>query len=70
MFVVVLVTAVLFVSYLLGQRHYETATREPYEGGVFRKVRRACVFSVRYYPVGLVVRHARVTGPSPDAANC
>ena len=33
-FVVFLVTATLFVSYLLGQRHSEPATGEPYEGGI------------------------------------
>ena len=32
-FVVILVTAVIGVSYLLGQRHSEPATGEPYEGG-------------------------------------
>jgi NADH-quinone oxidoreductase subunit A len=32
--VVVLVAAILLVSYLLGQRHSEPATGEPYEGGI------------------------------------
>src|SRR5271165_6444399 len=32
-FVIVLVAAVLAVSYLLGQRHSEPATAETYEGG-------------------------------------
>jgi len=33
-FVVILVAAVIAVSYLLGQRHSEPATGEPYEGGI------------------------------------
>src|SRR6516165_3862887 len=33
-FVIFLVSAVLLVSYLLGQRHSEPATGEPYEGGI------------------------------------
>lgn len=33
-FVVFLVAAVLVVSFLLGQRHSEPATAEPYEGGI------------------------------------
>jgi NADH:ubiquinone oxidoreductase subunit 3 (subunit A) len=32
--VLVLVTATLVVSYLLGPRYSEAATREPYEGGI------------------------------------
>ena len=52
MFVVILVIAVLFVSYLWRQRHSEPTTGERYEGRiVFGKARRVCVFSVRYYPV-------------------
>ena len=49
-FVVDVVIAVLFVSNLLGQRRSEPTTSERYEGGiVFRKARRVCAFSVRYY---------------------
>ena len=33
-FVLFLVAATLFVSYLLGQKHSEPATGEPYEGGI------------------------------------
>ena len=33
-FVIVLVAAVLVVSYLLGPRHSDRATGEPYEGGI------------------------------------
>ena len=33
-FVLVLVTAVLLVSYLLGPRHSEPATGQPFEGGI------------------------------------
>ena len=48
-FVVVLVAAVLFVSWLLGQRHSEPATGEPYEGGIVSEGSARVRFSVRYY---------------------
>lgn len=50
-FVVFLVTAVLAVSYLLGQRHSEPATGEPYEGGIVSEGSAHVRFSVRYYLV-------------------
>lgn len=49
--VVVLVAAVLFVSYLLGQRHSESATGEPYEGGIVSEGSAHVRFSMRYYLV-------------------
>src|SRR6202046_3273982 len=52
-FVIFLVAAVLIVSYLLGQRHSEPATGEPYEGGIVSEGSARVRFSVRYYLVGV-----------------
>jgi NADH-quinone oxidoreductase subunit A len=52
-FVVFLVVAVLAVSYLLGQRHSEPATGEPYEGGIVSEGSARVRFSVRYYLVAM-----------------
>jgi len=52
-FVVVLVAAVLGVSYLLGQRHSEPATGEPYEGGIVSEGSARVRFSVRYYLIAM-----------------
>jgi|SRR5580692_154626 NADH-quinone oxidoreductase subunit A len=51
--VVVLVAAVLVVSYLLGQRHSEPATGDPYEGGIVSEGSARVRFSVRYYMVAM-----------------
>jgi NADH-quinone oxidoreductase subunit A len=51
--VVVLVAAILFVSYLLGPRHSEPATGEPYEGGIVSEGSAHVRFSVRYYLVAM-----------------
>jgi NADH-quinone oxidoreductase subunit A len=51
--VVVLVAAILFVSYLLGPRHSEPATGEPYEGGIVSEGSARVRFSVRYYLVAM-----------------
>jgi NADH-quinone oxidoreductase subunit A len=51
--VVFLVTAVLTVSYLLGQRHSEPATGEPYEGGIVSEGSARVRLSVRYYMVAM-----------------
>jgi len=48
-FVVLLVTATLVVSYLLGPRHSEPATGDPYEGGIVSEGSARVRFSVRYY---------------------
>ena len=48
-FVIVLVTSVLVVSYLLGPRHSEPATGDPYEGGIVSEGSARVRFSVRYY---------------------
>jgi NADH-quinone oxidoreductase subunit A len=48
-FVLVLVTATLVVSYLLGPRHSEPATGEPYEGGIVSQGSARVRFPARYY---------------------
>lgn len=50
---VVIAAAVLLVSYLLGQRHSEPATGEPYEGGIVSEGSARVRFSVRYYLVAM-----------------
>jgi NADH-quinone oxidoreductase subunit A len=52
-FVVVLVAAVLAVSYLLGQRHSEPATGEPYEGGIVSEGSARVRYSIRYALVAM-----------------
>jgi NADH-quinone oxidoreductase subunit A len=52
-FVVFLVAATLVVSYLLGQRHSEPATGEPYEGGIVSDGSAHVRLSVRYYVVAM-----------------
>ncbi len=52
-FVVVLVAAILLISYLLGQRHSEPATGEPYEGGIVSEGSARVRFSARYYLVAM-----------------
>ena len=52
-FVVLLVAAVLVVSYLLGQRHSEPATGETYEGGIVAEGSAHVRFSMRYYMVAM-----------------
>jgi NADH-quinone oxidoreductase subunit A len=52
-FVVFLVAAVLGVSYVLGQRHSEPATAEPYEGGIVSEGSARVRFSVRYYLIAM-----------------
>jgi NADH-quinone oxidoreductase subunit A len=52
-FVLVLVAAILLVSYLLGPRHSESATGEPYEGGIVSEGSAHVRFSVRYYLVAM-----------------
>ena len=52
-FVVILVAAVIAVSYLLGQRHSEPATGEPYEGGIVSEGSARVRFSIRYSLVAM-----------------
>jgi len=51
--VVVLAAAVLSVSYLLGQRHSEPATGDPYEGGIVSEGSARVRFSVCYYLIAM-----------------
>ena len=52
--VVVLVAAVIGVSYLLGQRHSDPATGEPYEGGIVSEGTARVRFSVRYALIAML----------------
>ena len=52
-FVVFLVAAVLTVSYLIGPRHSEPSTGEPYEGGIVSEGSARVRLSVRYYLVAM-----------------
>jgi NADH-quinone oxidoreductase subunit A len=52
-FVVFLVGTVLVASYLLGPRHSESATAEPYEGGIVSEGSAAVRVSVKYYLVAM-----------------
>ena len=52
-FVIFLVAAVLAVSYLIGPRHSEAATGEPYEGGIVSEGSARVRLSVRYYMVAM-----------------
>jgi NADH-quinone oxidoreductase subunit A len=52
-FVVVLATVIIILSYLLGQRHFEPATGEPYEGGIVSEGSARVRFSVNYYLVAM-----------------
>jgi NADH-quinone oxidoreductase subunit A len=51
--VIFLVTLTLVVSYLLGQRHSEPATGEPYEGGIVSEGSARVRLSVRYYLIAM-----------------
>src|SRR5580700_5460697 len=52
-FVLFLVATVLVVSYLLGPRHSEPATGQPFEGGIVSEGSARVRFSVRYYLVAM-----------------
>jgi NADH-quinone oxidoreductase subunit A len=51
--VIALVAAMLVVSWLLGQRHVERATNEPFESGVAATGGARLRLSVGYYPVAV-----------------
>ena len=57
-FAVVLVTAVIGLSYLLGPRHLEPATGEPYEGGIVSEGSAHVRFSIRYSAVARILSTA------------
>ena len=52
-FVVFLVAAVIVVSYLLGQRHSENATGDPYEGGIVSEGSARVRFSIGYAQIAM-----------------
>ncbi len=52
--VLVVVGGMLGLSYLLGQRHRERATVEPYESGVPATASARLLFSPRYYVVAML----------------
>jgi len=43
-----LLTAILLLSYFLGQHHHDRATRLPYEGGIQQQVLHAYVFQLNF----------------------
>ena len=53
-FVVCLVTAILIVSYLIGPRHSEAATGQPYEGGIVSEGSARARFTIRYNLVAML----------------
>jgi NADH-quinone oxidoreductase subunit A len=52
--VLVLVTAMLVVSYFLGQRHHENATSSPYESGIVSVGSAHVRLSVKFYLVAML----------------
>jgi NADH-quinone oxidoreductase subunit A len=52
--VVVLLAAILTLSYILGQRHHEHATNRPYEGGIEQSGSARIRFSAQFYLVAML----------------
>lgn len=52
--VVILLAAILTLSYILGQRHNERATSKPYEGGIEQSGSARIRFSVQFYLVAML----------------
>lgn len=52
--VLALVATMLVLSYLLGQRHAERATNEPYESGIVSTGSARLRFSVKFYLVAML----------------
>ena len=52
--VVFLLTAILFLSYMLGQHHRDRATDKPYEGGIEQAGSARLRFSVQFYLVAML----------------
>ena len=52
--VVLLVAGMLGLSYLLGQRHHERATGEPYESGIVSTGSAQLRFSVKFYLIAML----------------
>jgi len=53
-FVLILVAGVLIVSYLLGERHQDRATGEPYESGIVSTGSARVRLSTKFYLVALL----------------
>lgn len=49
-----LLTAILTLSYILGQRHHERATHLPYEGGIEQAGSARLRFSAQFYLVAML----------------
>jgi len=52
--VLILLSAILTLSYLLGQRHSERATAKPYEGGIEQTGSARLRFSAQFYLVAML----------------
>ncbi|MCF6402900.1 NADH-quinone oxidoreductase subunit A [Chitinophaga filiformis] len=52
--VVILLAAILSLSYILGQRHNDRATNRPYEGGIEQTGSARIRFSVQFYLVAML----------------
>ena len=52
-FVIFLASGVLFASYLLGPKHSEPATGQPYEGGIVSEGSARARVSVKYYLIAM-----------------
>ena len=52
--VVLLLTAILTLSYFLGQHHKDRATDEPYEGGIIQAGSARLRFSAQFYLVAML----------------
>jgi|ERR1019366_6864803 hypothetical protein len=66
--VLLLVAGMLVVSYLLGQRHHQRSTGEPYEGGILSEGSARVRLSAKFYLVAMffVARSRRNTRRVPD----
>jgi NADH-quinone oxidoreductase subunit A len=52
--VIILLAAILFLSYILGQHHRDRATNKPYEGGIEQTGSARLRFSARFYLVAML----------------
>ena len=52
--VAILLTVILSLSYMIGQRHKDRATGEPYEGGIIQSGSARLRFSAQFYLVAML----------------
>ncbi|CAN5305551.1 NADH-quinone oxidoreductase subunit A [soil metagenome] len=52
--VIILLVTILSLSYILGQRHHERATAQPYEGGIKQTGSARLRFSAQFYLVAML----------------